>query len=136
MFVHCNLKFRADEIQFLYDNEHFIKRKLKIGRCPVCNKLVARLIETRIEDGYVSDVLYVKGKAAKLINSLQDEVARSSLDNIPVPKTLYGFRYGENTERINKKTGVVTVTQKACDFNGAKEVVKVKQITAKQENEN
>ena len=124
MFVHCNLKFRADETQFLYDNEHFIKRKLKIGRCPVCNKLVARLIETRIEDGYISDVMYVKGKAEKVINALQDEVARSSLDNIPVLRTLYGFRYGENIERTNKKTGETVITQKACDFNGNKEVVK------------
>lgn len=124
MFVHCNLKFRADEIQFLYDNEHFIKRKLKIGRCPVCNKLVARLIETRIADGYVSDVMYVKGKAEKVINSLQDEVAHSSLDNIPTTKTLYGFRYGENKEVVNKKTGKTTVTQKSCDFYGNKEVVK------------
>ena len=124
MFVHCNLKFRADEIQFLYDNKHFIKRKLKIGRCPVCNKLVARLIETRIADGYISDVMYVKGKAESIINQLQDEVSYSSLDNIPKPKTLYGFRYGENTERVNKKTGEKTITQKACDFNGNKEVVK------------
>ena len=104
--------------------KHFIKRKLKIGRCPVCNKLVARLIETRIADGYVSDVLYVKGRAEKIINQLQDEVSYSSLDNMPVAKTLYGFRYGENTERVNKKTGETVVTQKACDFNGNKEVVK------------
>ena len=124
MFVHCNLKIRADEILFLYDKDNFINRKLKVTRCPVCNKLLARLIETRIEDGYVSDVLYVKGKAEKIIDQVTDEINYSSLDNIPNRKTLYGFRYGENKEHKNKKTGKVTLTQKACDFNGNKEVVK------------
>lgn len=124
MFVHCNLKFRADEIKFLYDKDNFIKRKLKIGRCPVCDKLVARLIETRIQDNQVFDTVYTKGKAEKIINQLSDEVAYSSLDNIPANKTLYGFRYGENREVKNKKTGEITLVQKACDFNGNKELVK------------
>lgn len=124
MFVHCNLKFRADETMFLFDKDNFIKRKLKVGRCPVCGKLVARLIETRVQDNKVFDTFYYKQKAEQIIEKLIDEVNYSSLDALPKDGTLYGFRYGENKERINKKTGKCIITQKACDFFGNKEIVK------------
>lgn len=124
MFVHCNMKFRADEILFLRNNESFTDRRLKIATCPVCNHTLARLIETRIADNKKFDTLYTRRKADKVIQEVQDEIEYSSLDNIPVKGSLFGFRYGENKERVNKKTGEVTYTQKACDFYGNKEIVK------------
>ena len=42
---------------------------------------------------------------------------------LQVPCRVGGFRYGENTERINKKTGESTIIQKAVDFYGNKERV-------------
>ena len=58
-----------------------------------------------------------------LIESCRNEVDFSSLDIPKQNKVLYGFRYGENTERINKKTGESTIIQKAVDFYGNKERV-------------
>lgn len=117
------MRFRPEEIQFLYNNEMFSHRRLEIGCCPKCDKLLARLVETRIVDGKVFDVTYKKSKAENIIRELKDQIQYTSLD-APKHDGLFGFRYGENTERINKKTGERTVTQKACDFYGSKEVVK------------
>lgn len=117
------MRFRPEEVQFLYNNEKFSHRRLEIGCCPKCDKLLARLVETRIVDGKVFDTTYKNVKAEDIIRQLKDEIQYSSLD-VPKHDGLFGFRYGENTERINKKTGEHTITQKACDFYGSKEVVK------------
>ncbi len=123
MLVHCNMKIRADEIWFLFSNEEFTNRRLEIAICPKCDKQLARLVETRIQDNKRLDVMYSAKKAKRLIESCRNEVDFSSLDIPKQNKVLYGFRYGENTERINKKTGESTIIQKAVDFYGNKERV-------------
>lgn len=124
MLVHCNMRFRPEEIKFLVDSELFTHRKIEIGTCPVCGKLLARLVEKRITDNKLFDDTYSKGKAEKLLKTYANQVEYSSL-SFPKPnKTLHGFRYGENYERTNKKTGETVIVQKACDFYGNKEVVK------------
>lgn len=117
------MKFRPEEIQFLYNNEMFSHRRLEIGCCPKCDKLLARLVETRIVDGKVFDTTYKNVNAERIIRDLKNDIQYTSLD-LPKHDGLYGFRYGENSERVNKKTGERTVTQKACDFYGSKEVIK------------
>lgn len=118
------MRFRPDEIQFLVNNELFTHRKIEIGTCPVCGKLLARLVEKRVTDGKWFDDTYSKGKAEKVLSMHADQIEYSSL-NFPKPnKTLHGFRYGENYERVNKKTGTTVFIQKACDFYGNKEIVK------------
>lgn len=123
VLVHCNTKFRPDEIQFLIDNDMFTHRRLEIGVCPICEKLLARFVEKRILDDKIFDTTYKKEKAEKVIRELKDEILYTNLD-APKQQGLHGFRYGVNTERTNKTTGETTITQKACDFYGNKEIVK------------
>ena len=124
MLVHCNMKIRPDEIWFLFPNSDFINRRLEIATCPKCEHLIVRLVEHRITDGKVFDDTLSRKKAIRLMNELRNSIDYTSLDSPKQPKTLYGFRYGENKERFNKRTGVTTVIQKAVDFYGNKEKVK------------
>lgn len=125
LLVHCNMRFRPEEIQFLHNNEFFTHRRIEIGHCPKCEKLLARLVEKRVTDGQWFDTTYSRRKADKLIKAHETQVDYTSLSFPKQTKTLHGFRYGENYERVNKKTGEVTVIQKACDFHGNKEIVKI-----------
>lgn len=118
------MRFRPKEIKFLINNDYFTHRRIEVGNCPKCEKLIARLVEKRVTDGQWFDTTYTKGKAEKLLKDYATDVDYTSL-SFPKPnKTLYGFRYGENYEKVNKTTGEVTVIQKACDFFGNKEEVK------------
>lgn len=121
MIIHCNMKVRPDEIWFLFSNDEFTNRRLEMAICPVCNHQLARLIEIRKIDGKVKDYSCSKKKAKRLIEENQNNIDYSSLDIPKQRNVLYGFRYGENKEKINKKTGEITVIQKACDFFGNKE---------------
>lgn len=118
------MRVRAEEIQFLFSNSDFTHRKLEITHCPKCDKLLAKLTEKRIIDGKIFEMQVQQNKAQKLINSCKDEIEYTSLDCPKGRRTLFGFRYGENKEYINKKTSEVTVVQKSCDFYGNKETIK------------
>lgn len=118
------MTFRPEEIQFLFSNDFFTHRRIEIGHCPKCEKLLARLVEKRVTDGQWFDSVYSKQKAEKLIKAHENQIEYTSLSYPKPNKTLHGFRYGENFERVNKKTGTTQVVQKACDFYGNKEVVK------------
>ena len=125
MIEHCNYKFRPDIIWFLKEKGLFTNRRIEIGNCPGCGRQVVRFVETRISDGKVFDDTYKKRKAEKCLKENEKDVVYTSADSIQSgKKCLFGFRYGENKERINKKTGEVTVIQKACDWYGNKETVK------------
>lgn len=124
MLIHCNMRVRPEEIQFLFSNEDFTHRKLEITHCPKCDKLLAKLVEKRIIDGKMFETQVQQGKAHRLINSCKNDIEYTSLDCPKGNKTLFGFRYGENKEKINKKTKEVTLVQKSCDFFGNKEIVK------------
>ena len=107
----------------MFDNDLFTNRKFKIGYCPVCDKALGRLIETRKTDGKVFDTLYTKAAAKKAIKDFRTEVNYSSLD-IKAPKGLpYGWKYGENKEIVNKKTNERTIIQRSCDFYGNKQEI-------------
>lgn len=124
MLVHCNMRVRPDEIWFLFRNDEFTNRRLEMATCPKCENTIARLVETRITDGKIFDSTVSRRKAKRLINEHRNEIDYSSLSFPKGNKVLYGFRYGENIERTNKKTGESTIIQKACDFYGNKEQVK------------
>ena len=85
------MKFRPEEIQFLYNNEMFSHRRLEIGCCPKCDKLLARLVETRIVDGKVFDTTYKNVNAERIIRDLKNDIQYTSLD-LPKHDGLYGFR--------------------------------------------
>lgn len=123
MLVHCNLKFRPEEILFLVNTDEFINRRLEIGICPVCEKKLARLVETRIADNITFDETVSRRKANRLIKSIQGQIMYSSLDVNNNGKTLFGWRYGVNTEKTYKD-GTTKVIQKSKDFYGNSETVK------------
>lgn len=123
MLVHCNMKVRPDVIQFLCDDDIFMERKLEIATCPKCLKLLARLTERRKTDSLYFEASYSEDKARRLIDECSGDIMYTS-DDFKQKKVLYGWIYGENKESINKNTGEVTITQKSCDFNGVKKVIK------------
>mgnify|MGYP004635439375 CR=1 FL=1 len=123
MLVHCNLKFRPEETWFLINTEDFANRRLEIGICPVCERKLARLVETRIVDNVTFDETVSRRKANRLINSLKSQVSYSSMDMTPTKSSLFGWRYGINQERTYKD-GTVKTTQKAADFYGTTETIR------------
>ena len=125
MIVHCNMRLRSDEILFLYDNDKYIRRKLYfVNECPVCQKPLAMLVQTRISDNKKFKTLYKKEAALKAFEKYLQETNYKSTD---VPKTsgeTFGLCYGEYTEqRRNGK--VVKIKEKAKDFFGNTKVLKV-----------
>lgn len=124
MLVHCHKKFRPDEIQYLIDNSMFTHRRIETGTCPECEKLIVRLYERRIIDNKVFDSTYTEQRAKRVLKENANDIEYTSLDYPKQNSALYGFRYGQNNERKNKSTGETTITQKAVDFYGNKEVVK------------
>ena len=120
------MKVSPKETLHLKDTKDFKERVLKIYQCPVCLHPLAKLICRRIEDNQRFECLYTREDAREVIASLQRDVVRSQTDfNNKGYSRIYGFRYGVNTEKINKKTGEVTILQEACDFNGNKEMIRL-----------
>ena len=117
------MKVRPDVIQFLYDDDIFMERKLEIGYCPKCLKLLAKITERRKTDGRYFEGAYSEDKAKRLIQDCSGEIMYTS-DDARQDKVLHGWIYGENKESVNKKTGQVITTQKACDFYGTKKTIK------------
>lgn len=131
MLVHCNMKVRPEVIQFLYDDDIFMERKLEIGTCPKCLKLLAKITERRKTDSLYFEGAYSGDKAQRLINECSGDIMYTS-DDFKQKKVLHGWVYGENSESINKKTGEVTFTQKSCDFHGTKKVIKKQENKTKE----
>ena len=123
MLIHCNMKIRPEVIQFLYDDDIFMERKLEISHCPKCLKLLAKLTERRKTDSRYFEGAYSDEKAKRVINDCSGDIMYTS-DDLNKEKVLHGWVYGENRESIDNRTGKVTVVQKACDFHGTKEVIR------------
>ena len=124
MLEHCNRTFRAEEIWFLRSNNNFTNRKLEIGKCPDCNKQIVLLAEKRLIDSKNFKTILSGKKANKIINECRNEIEYTSLDILNVKGQPFGFKYGENKEVRDKRTGKVTKIEKACDFYGNKEVIR------------
>lgn len=108
--------------QFLINNGDYIRRKLEIGFCPVCYHQVAKLTQTKIQTNETHELFYTKRKAEKIIKECSNQINYTSND-APKDRGVFGFRFGENKEKKNRD-GSITITQKACDFYGNKELVK------------
>lgn len=120
------MKVEAKETLYLKDTRDFKDRVLKIYQCPVCLHPLAKLICKRKEDNQKFECLYTREDAKEVIEDLSKEVDRTQKDfKNNVYSKLYGFRYGVNTQKIDKKTGEVITYQEACDFNGNKEIVRL-----------
>lgn len=123
MLVHCNMKVRPDIIQFLCDDDMFMERKLEIGTCPKCLKLLAKITERRKTDSRYFEGAYSEEQAKRLIKDCSGDILYTSND-LKQDKVLCGWVYGENRESTDKRTGERVITQKACDFYGTKQVIK------------
>ena len=126
MLYHCNQSFREYEIWFLDDLALFRHRLLMFGKCPNCKKDIALLIEERIEDGRVFQDKYIGyKKIEKLTAKIKHQILYSSNDAKIQKGKPFSWVYGENVEIHNKKGEVVAIKQKACDYFGQKETIKV-----------
>lgn len=119
---HC-CEFRADDIYFLRENNLYTSRKLSIGFCPICQKPVAELIETRF-DGPIIRHRESGYKAQELMFSLRNQIEYSMREcNYSRFKSKpYGWKYGVN--KSTKINGKEKIKQYAYDFYGNKEVIK------------
>lgn len=120
--MHC-ARFKADDIYYLAENNIYTYRKLSVGFCPICEKPVAELIEYRF-DGAVNRVCVSGIQANDLVFKHKDEILYSMKDcNYSKFKSKpYGWKYGIN--KSVKINGTERIRQYACDFYGAKEIVK------------
>ena len=124
MLVHCNTKFKPYVTWFLFSSSGFYNRSIEFGFCPHCNKDIACLVEYRKADD-VKFTKYVKNKDVnKLREQYRNEIDYKSTDLITTKGAPYRWVYGLNQQKIDKKTGEVTIKQTACDFYGNKEVIK------------
>ena len=124
LLVHCNSKFRPYVIWFLFPNEGFYNRKVEFGFCPHCNKDIACYVEYRKSDD-MKFVTYCKKRQADTFREMyKADIEYKSTDLIINKGMPYGWVYGENKQKIDKKTGEITYRQVACDFYGNKEEIK------------
>ncbi len=125
---HCNIDFNSYDIWFLYDNATDRKRRLLLGRCPVCKKDVVALVETRKSDGRIFVQKETGEKAVKLIDDAirkQDIVySESSLKQKQGNGTPKGLCFGNNKELHNNKGEIVGIRVERCDFYGQKQIIK------------
>ena len=91
MFTHCNIKFKPHETWFLYDNKNFTRRKFYLATCPICQKGLAKLVETRIDDGEVFSEVVSGSKLEKLMPRLIKEVRYTNEDMKKFKTSPLGF---------------------------------------------
>ena len=119
---HCNSVFSAEDIWFLLDSGEFLKRKLYIATCPICNKEMALYSCLDLNGNYFEKYYYSNG-ARKIKDRLKKEIVSTMLGFKTKYKMPYGIKYGENKE-IKKNGKIVAIKQYACDFWGNKILVK------------
>lgn len=119
----CGKKISTGELWFLSSCAKFIKRKLYIAVCPVCNEEAAILVETRAEDGAVFVQHFSGVEAVKTI--YRERKRKLSVILNVHSKSLNGWVYGKNIEIKNKKGEVIKIRQYASDFQGNQALVKV-----------
>ena len=119
---HC-CKFSADDIYYLAETNLFVKRKLSVGFCPICDKPVAELVQIRFDGKYECQI--ESGLSAnELMLKLKDDILYSLKDcNYRRFKSKpFGWKYGVNKQvKLNGKN---RISQYAYDFYGNKEIIK------------
>lgn len=120
------MQFRQEETWYLKPNEKFYNRRLEIGICPDCESDIVTLVETRTEDNKLFMQTETGEKALKIIERSKKEVLKADK---ALPKgRLFGFVYGVNTERHNKYGKVTSYSQRACDWQGQRVLVRTVKI--------
>lgn len=119
---HC-CEFKADDIYYLYETNLYTDRKLSIGFCPICQKPVAELVETRF-DGAIERLRASGLQAQELTTKLKNQIQYSmrECNYLRYKSKPYGWKYGVN--KSTKVNGKEKIKQYAYDFYGNKEVIK------------
>lgn len=119
---HC-CEFKADDIYYLYETNLYTDRKLSIGFCPICQKPVAELVETRF-DGAIERLRASGLQAHELTTKLKNQIQYSmrECNYLRYKSKPYGWKYGVN--KSTKVNGKEKIKQYAYDFYGNKEVIK------------
>ena len=124
---HCNNDFKTYDVWFLYDNAGFKKRRLLLGRCPVCKKDVVSLVEERKADGKIYVQTETGANAVKLIDNAiaKDDViySESSLKIKQGNGAPCGLCYGDSKEIHNNKGEVIGIRINRVDWYGQKETI-------------
>jgi len=125
---HCMIDFNAYDVWFLFDNAKNKKRRLLLGKCPVCKKDVVCLVEERKTDGVIFVQKEVGAKATKMIDDAlykKDVVyCESELKIKQGNGKPLGLCYGDSKELHNNKGEVVKIRVKRCDWYGQEETIK------------
>ena len=121
---HCNSVFNADDIWFLVDDGDFIKRKMYIKTCPICNKEMVLYSHYDSKTNEYYEKYYYSGGAKKIKERNKKYVSSTMLGFATKYKMPFGFKYGINKE-IKKNGEIVGIKQFASDFYGNKSLVKV-----------
>lgn len=121
---HCT-EFKASDIWFLEPNADYEDRRLQLGVCPLCNKEVGELFESRKADGFVRSVRLAGKKLLRLKKQEINNIVYSSqhINRKNFFKKTFGWVFGISSS-VKTKSGNVKIRQYACDFFGRKELVK------------
>lgn len=121
---HC-CEFDAFDIWYLKDNEEFSNRTLFIGECPRCHKHVSLLHQKNNKTNNTLMVKKVGEASLEFSKSLISEIAysRNSLNKMKFKAKPYGWKYGINKEKTDKK-GKTYLAQYSADFFGNVELIK------------
>lgn len=120
------MQFRQEETWYLKPNEKFYNRRLEIGICPDCENDIVTLVETRTEDNKLFMQTEMGEKALKIIERSKKEVLKA--DKVVQKGRLFGFVYGINTERHNKYGKVTSYSQRSCDWQGQRVLVRTVKV--------
>lgn len=110
----CNTKNKVIEVQDLYEIKGFTDRYLIIGLCSKCNRDIALLIETRIEDHKTFVNKTTGYEAIKTIRREQKRVKHKQSFNSK--NNLQGWKYGLNKQRVNKYGKITSIKQYSCEY--------------------
>ena len=124
MLKHCK-EFKEFDIWYLCNTDKFQDRKLFLGKCPICLKDVAKLVETRISDGvkYTNKAVGYKS-VMKLCDKVRHHVITTAQEISIKKGKPYGLCFGDNKEIHNNKGQIIAIKQKRCDWYGQNETIK------------
>lgn len=121
---YSNIEIVPFDVWFLENTKDFNDRKLLLGRTKK-NTTVVSLIETRIADLKVYVDTQSGAKAEKIIKNERNRILYTRQDVIFSRKGKpFGWTFGDNREKRNKKGEVVAIKQFRCDKHGNSELVK------------
>ena len=110
----CNKKITQGELWILKDIKGFTKRKLLLGKCPICGDDVCLEVQTNTKSNKTFSNLYTGIEAVKTIYRAK----KLKLAMIPTIKydALQNWVYGKNSQIKNRQGKVTQIRQYASNY--------------------